>query len=95
MRPKILNVPRMQGMILRWVRRHARRTGDRYYGAGPLHIWLDDHNVSASHVGWCAEYAAEQGDRGAALIARVACCMSTTQRARLSGWWCSEQIGSP
>lgn len=38
---------------------------------GSLHIVLDDLNVEDSHVDWCREYAAKNGDHDGVFLAEL------------------------
>lgn len=51
---------------------------------GSLHVVLDDGNTEDSHVAWCQEYAAEEGDQEGYELAGLLLQMSETQRIKIS-----------
>lgn len=61
---------------------------EHYQGAGneaggALHIVLDDGNVEKSHVEWCRNYAASEGDVDAVMLCDELLAVSERMRERL------------
>jgi hypothetical protein len=66
------------------VRPFVRALYEQHSAGGPLHIVLDDGNVTDDCVEHCIGSAVEAGDAFGELLARLLLRMSKTQRLKVS-----------